>query len=99
MTEAIYNTTVAYVQVYGAGQRSSDGTGIGKPELLQMLEKWCNGILLIKLKGRMVLPGFMEKDLAAKIATKSRQRVAWLLWNAMIILQDSNVFEGTFGKV
>ena len=30
---------VAYVQVYGAGAGSSDGTGIGKPELLQMLEK------------------------------------------------------------
>ena len=33
VTEAIYNSTVAYVQMYGAGPRSSDETGIGKPEL------------------------------------------------------------------
>ena len=47
----------------------------------------------------MVLPGFVEKDLTAKIATASHQGVVWLPWNAMIIPQDSNVFEGTFGKV
>ena len=39
MTKAIYNSTVAYVQVYGVGEGISDGTGIGKPKLLQKLEK------------------------------------------------------------
>ena len=32
VTEAIYNSTVAYVQIYGTGAGSSDGTG--KPELM-----------------------------------------------------------------
>ena len=41
----------------------------------------------------------MEKDLAAKIATKSRQGVVWLPRSAVIVPQDENVFEGTFGKV
>ena len=76
MTEAIYNSTMAYVQVYGAGAGSSDG--IGKSELLQLMEKWHDGIAIIKPKGRTVLPGFVEKDLTAKIATESRQRVVWL---------------------
>ena len=72
--EAIYNSTVAYVQVYGAAVGSSDGTGIGKPELLQkQLEKWHNGIAIIKPKGRTVIQGFVEKDLIAKIVTKSCQ--------------------------
>ena len=39
VTEDIYNSMVAYIQVYGAGAGSSDGTGNGKPELLQKLEK------------------------------------------------------------
>ena len=73
--EAIYNSTVVYVQVYGAEAESSDGTGIGKPELLQKLEKWRDGIAIIKPKGRMVLPRFVEKDLATKIVTESRQGV------------------------
>ena len=100
VTEAIYNSTVAYVQVYGAGVGSSNGTRIGKPELSQKLEKWRDGIAIIKPKGRTVIPGFVEKDLAAKIVIESLQGVvSWLSWNAMIIPQDSNVFEGTFGKM
>ena len=95
--EAIYNSTMAYMQVYGTVVGSSDG--IGKPELLQLMEKWRDGIAIIKPKGRIVLLGFVEKDLAAKIATESRQRVVWLPQNAVIVLQDENVFEGTFGKV
>ena len=41
----------------------------------------------------------MKKDLAAKIVTESCQGVVWLPQNGMIIPQDSNVFEKTFGKV
>ena len=99
MREAIYNSTVAYVQVYGAGAGSNDRIGIGKPELLQKLEEWHNGIAIIKPKEKMVIPGFLEKDLAAKIVTESHQGVVWLPRNAMFILQDSNVFAGMFGKV
>ena len=40
-----------------------------------------------------------KKDLVAKIATESCQGVVWLPQNAMIIPQDSNVFESMFGKV
>ena len=97
--EAIYNSIVAYMQVYGVGAGSSDGTKIGKSELLQKLEKWCNGIAIIKPKGRTVILGFIEKDLAAEIVTESCPGVVWLFQNAMIILQDSNVIEGMFGKV
>ena len=53
------------------GKGSSDG--IGKPELLQLMEKWRDGIAIIKPKGRTVLPGFVEKDFVAKIAMKSCQ--------------------------
>ena len=66
---------LAYVQVYGAGVGSSDGTGIGKPELSHLMEKWHDGIAIIKPRGRTVLLGFVKKDLAAKIATESRQGV------------------------
>ena len=99
VTDAIYNSTMAYVQVCGAGAGSSDGTGIGKPELLHLMEKWDDGIALIKPKGRTVLLGFVEKDLIANIATESHQGVVWLPRNAMIIPQDENVFKSTFGKV
>ena len=34
VTEAIYNSTVTYMQVYGAEAGSRDGSGNGKPELL-----------------------------------------------------------------
>ena len=57
--------------IFGPGVGSSDGSG--KPELMQLMEKWCDGIAFIKPKGRNSLPGFVEKDLAAKIATESRQ--------------------------
>ena len=96
--EAIYNSIVAYMQVYGAGARSSDGTGIGKLELLQKLEKTRNGIAIMKPNGRTVILGFMEKNLVAKIVIESCQGVVWLLQKAMIIFQLENVFEGTFGK-
>ena len=97
VTEAIYKSMVAYVQIFGTGAGSTDGSG--KPELMQLMEKWHDGIAIIKPKGRTVLPGFVEKDLAAKIATESRQEVVWLPQSAVIVLQDENVFEGTFGKV
>ena len=97
--EAIYNSTMAYVQVYGMGAGSSDRTGIEKPELLHLMEKWRDGIAIIKPKERMVLLGFVEKDLGTKIATESCQGVVWLPQNVVIVLQDENVFEGTFGKV
>ena len=84
VTEAIYNSMVAYVAIFGLGMDSSDGSG--KPELMQLMEKWCDGIAIIKPKGRTVLPGFVEKDLAAKIATESRQGVVWLLRSAVIVL-------------
>ena len=83
--------------IFGAGVGSSDGSG--KPELMQLMEKWRDGIALIKPKERNSLPGFVEKDLVAKIAMESRQRVVWLPRSAVIVPQDENVFEGTFGKV
>ena len=97
VTEAIYNLMVAYVQVYGAGAGSIDG--IGKSELLQLMEKWCDGIAIIKPKGTTVLTGFVEKDLATKIAMENCQGVVWLPRNAVIVPQDENVFEGTFRVV
>ena len=97
VTEAIYNSMVAYLAIFGPRVGSSDGRG--KPELMQLMEKWRDGIALIKPKGRNSLPGFVDKDLAAKIATKSRQGVVWLPRSAVIVPQDNNVFEGTFGKV
>ena len=97
VTKAIYNSMVPYVAIFGPGVGSSDGSK--KPELMQLMEKWRDGIAIIKPKGRTVLPGFVEKDLAAKIATDSRQGVVWLLRSAVIVPQDENVFEGTFGKV
>ena len=66
---------------------------------MHLMEKWHDGIALIKPKGRNSLLGFVEKDLAAKIATESHQGVVWLPWSAVIVPQDQNVFEGTFGKV
>ena len=63
------------------------------------MEKWCDGIAIIKPKGRNSLPGFVEKDLAVKITTESRQGVIWLPQSAVIVSQDDNMFEGTFGKV
>ena len=95
--EAIYNSMVAYMAIFGPGVGNSGGSR--KPELMQLMEKWYDGNAIIKPKGRMVLPGFVEKDLAAKITTESRQGVVWLLQSAMIVSQDENVFEGTFGKV
>ena len=95
--EAIYNSMVVYVAIFGPGVGNSDRSG--KPELIQLMEKWRNGITIIKPKGRTVLPRFVEKDLAAKIATESRQGVVWLPRSAVIVPQDENVFEGTFGKV
>ena len=97
VTEAIYNSLVAYVAIFGPGVGSSDGSG--KPELMQLMEKWRDGIAIIKPKERNSLPGFVEKDLAAKIATESRQGVVLLPRSAVIVPQDENVFEGTFGKV
>ena len=76
--KAIYNSTVAYVQVYGAGAGSSDETRIGKPELLHLMEKWHDSIAIIKPKGRTALPRFVKKDLVAKIAMENRQGV--VLW-------------------
>ena len=95
--EAIYNSMVAYVAIFGPGVGSSDGSG--KPELMQLMEKWHDGIALIKPKGRNSLRGFVEKNLAAKIAMESCQGVVWLPWNAVIVPKDENVFESTFGKV
>ena len=66
---------------------------------MQLMEKWHDGIAHIKPKGRNSLPGLVEKDLATKIATESRQGVVWLPRSAVIVPQDENVFEGTFGKV
>ena len=63
------------------------------------MEKWRDGIALIKPKGQNSLLGFVEKDLTTKIATESRQGVVWLSRSAVIVPQDENVFEGTFGKV
>ena len=63
------------------------------------MEKWHDDIAIIKPKERTVLPGFVEKDLAAKIAIESCQGVVWLPQSAVIVPQDENVFESTFEKV
>ena len=44
--------------IFGAGVGSSDGSG--KSELMQLMEKWRDGIALIKPKGRNSLPGFVD---------------------------------------
>ena len=97
VTEVIYNSMVAYVAIFIPGMGSSDGNG--KPELMQLMEKWRDGIALIKPKERNSLPEFVKKNLTAKIATKSHQGVVWLPRSAVIVPQDENVFEDTFGKV
>ena len=63
------------------------------------MEKWRDGIAIIKPNGRTILPRFVKKDLATKIATESRQEDVWLPRSAVIVPQDENVFKGTFGKV
>ena len=97
VTKAIYNSTVAYVQIYGTWAGSSDG--IGKLELLQLMEKWYDGIAIIKPKGGWFFQDLWRKTSQIKIATESCQEVVWLPRNAVIVSQDKNVFEGTFGKV
>ena len=47
--EAVFNSMVAYVAIFGPGVGSSDGSG--KPKLMQLMEKWRDGIALIKPKG------------------------------------------------
>ena len=66
---------------------------------MQLMEKWRDGIAIIKPQGRMVLPGFVEKDLGAKIAMESHQGMVWLSRSVVIVPQNENMFEGTFGKV
>ena len=56
--------------IFGPGVGSNDGSG--KLELMQLMERWRDGIALIKPKGRNSLSEFVEKDLAAKIAIESR---------------------------
>ena len=44
---------MAYVAIFGPGVSNSNGSG--KPELMQLMEKWHDGIAIIKPKGRTVL--------------------------------------------
>ena len=93
--EAIFNSTVPYNQVYGVGS----GSSAGKSELLEKLENWRKGAILAKGRGRTVLPAYIEKELADRIATQSRHGVIWLPQNAEIISLDDNIFQGSYGVV
>ena len=54
--------------IFGPGVGSSDGSG--KLELMQLMEKWRNGIALIKPKGRNSLPGFVGKTSQQRLQRK-----------------------------
>ena len=95
VTEAVHNTTLPYEATYGQGAGSSGGPS----ELYEKLRKWKEGAKLAASKGRAVLPIWIEKELADRIATQSRQGVVWLPKNATVIPQDSSTFQGTFGIV
>ena len=95
VTEAVHNTTLPYEATYGQGAGSSGGPS----ELYEKLRKWKEGAKLAASKGRAVLPIWIEKELADRIATQSRQGVVWLPKNATVVPQDSSTFQGTFGIV
>ena len=61
---------MAYVAIFGPEVGNSDGSG--KPELMQLMEKWRDGIALIKPKGRNSLPGLWRKTSQQRL----QQRVA-----------------------
>ncbi|KAL8931222.1 MAG: hypothetical protein Q9211_007132, partial [Gyalolechia sp. 1 TL-2023] len=95
VTEAIHNCTLTYDATYGLGSSSSGGTS----DLYEKLKKWKEGVNLVKARGRTVLPAYIGKELADRIATQARQGVVWLPKNATIIAQDTSTFQGRFGIV
>ena len=68
VTDAIFNLMVAYVAILGAGVGSSDGSG--KPELMQLMEKWRDGIALIKPKGGIHFQDLWRKTLQQRLQQK-----------------------------
>lgn len=93
--EALFNSTVPYNLVYGAGS----GTSGGNSELLEKLENWKRGAILAKGKGRTTLPSFVGRALADDIATRGRGGVVWLPIDAKIEPLDANIFQGSYGVV
>jgi Protein kinase domain len=95
ITEIIHNSTLAYSATYGTSSSISGGPS----ELYKKLVRWKEGANLAKQKGRATLPVWIEKELADRIATQSREGVVWLPKNATIVAQDTSTFQGTFGVV
>ena len=95
VTEAIHNTVTTYEASYGTGASTSGGPS----ELYEKIRKWKEGVKLASSKGRTVLPVWIERELADRIATQSREGVVWLPKNATVVPQDSDIFQGTFGVV
>ena len=59
VSEAIFNATMAYTQIYGKGSSSSTS---GKLELLEKLENWKKCVVVAKgTRMRHVLPMFIDR--------------------------------------
>ena len=66
VNKAIFNATMAYIQIYGEG--SSNSTG-GKPELLEKLENWKKDVVVAKgTRMKHVLPAFIDRQLTDTIS-------------------------------
>ena len=97
VSEAIFNATVPYIQIYGEG---SDNSNIGKPKLLEKLKNWKKVVVVAKgTKTRHVLPAFINRQLADTISTQGRHGVTWLPPNVEIIPIDEETFQGFYGVV
>ena len=71
--EAIYNATVPYYQIYGEGSTIGPGD---KPELLEKIENWKNGVVVAKgTRARHVLLVFIDRHLADTISMQGRHGV------------------------
>ena len=84
--EAIFNPTMAYILIYGAG---SDTSG-GKSKHLEKLESWKKGAVVAKGRGRTTLPPYIEKELADRITTQGRHGIIWLPKNTDISLIETS---------
>ena len=93
--EAIFNPTMAYIGIYGAGSNTS----AGKSERWEKLESWKRGAAIAKGKGRTTLLSYIEKELADRIATQGQHGVIWLPKNAEVIPLDRDIFQGSYGVV
>ena len=90
--EAIFNPTMAYIAIYGAGSNTSGGK-------FEKLESWKRGVAVAKGRGRTTLPSYIEKELADRIATQGRHGIIWFPKNAKVIPLDRDIFQGSYGVV